>query len=169
MSDGNEAIRGLSLIAIIMVLAIGCVGGGCYGYPKYRVYQQQMEGEAKLREAESSRQIAVEEAKAKLDSSKMLADAAEIEAEGKGRAEVSKAKATAEAVKIVGASLKEHPDYKVWMFLDGVKDNTNQIIYWPTESGMPITEMGRLLLNRDRQKATEQRAEAEKAKAGIAD
>ena len=46
------------------------IAGGMYGCPKYRVWEQGLAGEAKLRESQSSRKVRVEEAKARLESAK---------------------------------------------------------------------------------------------------
>lgn len=53
-----------------------------YIFPKYGVWQQSLSGEAELRRAEYSKRIAVEEAKAKLDSAKLYADAEVERAKG---------------------------------------------------------------------------------------
>jgi regulator of protease activity HflC (stomatin/prohibitin superfamily) len=113
-------------------VVIGAGGGGCYGCPQYKVYVQEMEGKAKLREAESSRQILVEEAKAKEQAAKMLANA-----------EVERAKGVAEANKIIGDSLKDHPEYLTYLWIKEVNADGNAVIYVPTEAGLPILEAGR--------------------------
>jgi hypothetical protein len=152
MSD--EAKMFGTIIAGVLIVAVLIVAA-CLIYPQYGVYYQRLAGEAKLREAESSRQIAVEEAKAKLESSKMLADA-----------EVQKAKGVAEANKIIGESLKDNPEYLTYLWLD--KLDGTETIYVATEAGLPILEAGRIGQKRER-KAVEQAKAAEKAKAGIAD
>src|ERR687892_141673 len=79
---GRTAGVGLGFGVFIVVLA----AAGLYGCPSYNVYSQEMAGRAKLVEAQSSRQIAVLEAKAKLESAKSLAAAEVIRAEGAARA-----------------------------------------------------------------------------------
>lgn len=118
----------------VVGLFISCVLGGCYAWPQYGVYQQRLAGEAKLREAESSRQIAVEEAKAKKEAAKMLAEA-----------EIERAKGVAEANNIVGDSLKGNHEYLVYLWIQELSTNGNNVIYVPTEAGLPILEAGRLL------------------------
>ena len=66
------------LCIVGFVVLCGAIGGGCYYYPKYRVWQQKLEGEAMLQKAESTRRTVVLEAQAKRDAAKMLAEA-EIE------------------------------------------------------------------------------------------
>jgi hypothetical protein len=120
---------------LLVLLGIACLG--LWGCPQYRVYEQRMAGEARLREAESSRQIVVEEARAKEHSAKMLA-----------AAEIERAKGVAGANEIIGASLKDNPEYLMWLWIEKVSDNDNSIVYIPTESGMPILEASRLMLRR---------------------
>lgn len=101
--------------------------------PNYSVWQQQKVGEAELARAEQSRQIAVQEAKAKLDSAEMLA-----------QAEVKRAEGTAKANQIIGESLKNNEAYIHWLWVEAIKDSKDQIIYIPTEANVPITESSRL-------------------------
>ncbi len=119
------------------VLVLGLVGsavcGGCYGYPQYSVWQQGMAGKARLAEADSSRQIAVAEAKAKMEAASLLAEA-----------EVARAKGVAEANKIIGESLKGHDEYLRYLWIHNLESGGNQIIYVPTEAGLPILEANRL-------------------------
>nr|DAR83030.1 MAG TPA: Prohibitin-2 [Caudoviricetes sp.] len=104
-----------------------------FGVPMYMVWQQQKAGEAELARAEQNRQVAVLEAKAKLDSAESLA-----------QAEVKRAEGTAKANQIIGQSLKGNKEYIHWLWVDTLKDSKDQIIYIPTEAGVPITESFRL-------------------------
>ena len=122
----------VSVMGIVFVLMLG--GVGMYGCPRYNVYQQRMEGQAILAHAQSSREVAVAEAKAKMESAELLA-----------QAEVSRAKGVAQANQIIGASLKGNEDYLRYLWiqnLEGMKDG--QVIYVPTEAGLPILEANRL-------------------------
>lgn len=92
-------------------------------------------GEADLLEAESSKKIAIEAAKAKFESSKMLA-----------QAEVERAKGVAEANKIIGDSLKNNEGYLRYLYisnLEKAEGGGSQVIYIPTEAGLPILESGK--------------------------
>jgi regulator of protease activity HflC (stomatin/prohibitin superfamily) len=129
MSDGAF---GIVLIVVVLLLCVFGIGGGCIGYPQYKVYQQRMEGEAKLKESESSRLIQVEDAKAKEQASRLLANA-----------EVERAKGVAEANRIIGDSLKNHPEYLTYLWIKEVNADGNAVIYVPTEAGLPILEAGR--------------------------
>jgi hypothetical protein len=120
----------LGLTALSVPVGIICLG--MWGCPKYDVYKQGMAGEAKLREAESSRMIKTLEAKAALESSKMLAEA-----------EVERAKGVAEANKIIGEGLKDNHEYLVYLWIQSLGDKDNHVIYVPTEAQIPIMEAGR--------------------------
>jgi regulator of protease activity HflC (stomatin/prohibitin superfamily) len=124
-----------SIIGVVVILSLFILGGaGMYGCPRYNVYQQRMEGQAILAHAQSSREVAVAEAKAKMESAELLA-----------QAEVSRAKGVAKANEIIGASLKGNEDYLRYLWiqnLEGMKEG--QVIYVPTEAGLPILEANRL-------------------------
>ena len=120
--------------ALLVVVMIGAVVWSfAFGVPMYMVWQQQKAGEAELARAEQNRQVAVLEAKAKLDSAESLA-----------QAEVKRAEGTAKANQIIGQSLKGNETYIHWLWVDTLKDSKDQIIYIPTEAGVPITESFRL-------------------------
>lgn len=130
MRNAGYFLRG---IGWLLIVATGITCLGFYGCPQYRVYEQRLAGEAKLREAESSKQIAIEEARAKKESAEMLADA-----------EVRRAKGIAEANRIVGESLKNNHEYLLYLWIDKLDHGENTIVYIPTEAGLPILEAGRL-------------------------
>lgn len=135
MSKDDKWIVGgiLGLVAVILL--------SMWAWPHYRVYSQQKRGEAALREAESSRQIAIEEAKAKKESAKMLSEA-----------EIERARGVAEANKIIAEGLKDNHEYLLYLWIQGLQDGTtgNQVIYVPTEAGLPILEADRLSVERQR-------------------
>jgi hypothetical protein len=120
----------LMLMALVILMLCGL---GAWGCPHYNVWQQGMSGQAKLREAEQSRQIAVEEAKAKFESAKLYA-----------QAEVERAKGVAEANKIIGESLRDNEAYLRYLWVMGLQDGSSEIIYVPTEANLPILEATRL-------------------------
>src|SRR4051812_23410051 len=73
-----EWISGVAVTLLITIL----LAFGMYGCPRYNVYQQRMEGQAILAHAQSSREVAVAEAKAKMESASLLADAEIARAKG---------------------------------------------------------------------------------------
>jgi hypothetical protein len=103
-------------------------------YPKYNVYCQRLQGEAILAHAQSSREVAVAEAKAKMESAELLA-----------QAEISRAKGVAQANQIIGQSLKDNEAYLRYLWIQNLEGaGDHQVIYVPTECGLPILEAGRL-------------------------
>ena len=119
-------VRGVGLILIVSTLLM-------WGCPNYRVYQQNLEGEAELARATQNRQISIQEAQAKKESAKDLAEAEVIRASGAARAN-----------KIIGESLKGNEAYLHYLFINNMENTKNQVIYIPTESGLPILESQRL-------------------------
>ena len=129
--NNNNAVIG-TILAILIVVAIAA---GLYGIPIYKVWVSGKVGEAELRRAEQNRQIKIEEAKAELESAKL-----------KAQSEVERSKGVAEANKIIGESLKDNEGYLRYLWINGLQEgNGNQVIYIPTECGLPILEAGRLL------------------------
>lgn len=127
MSD--DLVVGIGGFTVI----VGIILGLMFGIPKYNVWASQMAGKAKLAEANQSRQIKITEAKAKKES-------AIFEAE----AEVERARGMAKANQIVGDSLDGHANYLMYLYIQNMQKTNNQIIYIPTEGGMPILEANRL-------------------------
>jgi hypothetical protein len=117
-------------------LLFGGVGGCMWGYPKYKVYAQEMDGKAILAQATSSRRVAVEEALAMKDS-----------ATYKAEAEVIRAQGVADANNIVAKGLGGPEGYLRYLAVDAMKAQASSpnstTIYVATEAGIPITEASR--------------------------
>ncbi|OTG61812.1 hypothetical protein B9T29_10240 [Acinetobacter sp. ANC 3903] len=97
-----------------------------FGWPHYKVWKQGMDGQAALAEAEQSKMIQVQVAKAELESAKLRA----------------------EAIKLVGQAAKDYPEYRKQEFIgafgEALRDGRiQQIIYVPTEANIPIVEAGK--------------------------
>lgn len=120
-------IVSLSIIATILLLLTGLVG--C---PTYNVYSSKMQGEALLAHAQASKEVAVAEAKAKMESSALLAQADTIRAHGVARSN-----------EIIGQSLKNNEAYLHWLWIDNIEKNPQAVIYVPTECNLPILEAGK--------------------------
>lgn len=118
-------VLGVSFFVILFL-------AGMMGCPQYSVYQQRQEGEAELAKANFSKQVAVQEAKAKEESAAYLANA-----------EIARAKGVAAANKIIGDSLKDNESYLRWLWIEGLKEKGNEVIYVPTEANLPILEAGK--------------------------
>lgn len=124
----------MAKIALLLVGGIGLILTMMWGLPHYSVYIQRLEGQAILAHAQASREVAVAEAKAKMESATLLA-----------QAEVSRAEGVAKANKIIGESLKGNEAYLRYLWVSNLETSKEaQVIYIPTEAGMPIMEAGRL-------------------------
>ena len=121
----------VSMVGVVLVLFLGAIG--MYGCPKYNVYSSRMAGEAMLAHAQASKEVAVAEAKAKNESAELLA-----------QAEVKRAYGVAQANKIIGDSLKGNDAYLRYLWIDKLDSGQGQVIYVPTEAGLPILEAGRI-------------------------
>ncbi len=123
----GTGMLGLGLLMLITV------SGVLFGCPSYHVYSQEQAGRAALAEAQSSRQIAVLEARAKLESAKMLADAEVVRAEGAARAN-----------RILQDSLGGPEGYLRYLQIQAIDQKEASLIYVPTEGGLPLLEGSRL-------------------------
>lgn len=121
----------ITLGVIIFLVVTIVIGGTLWGAPKYKVYKSDLSGQANLRQQEWEKKIAVEEAKALKESATLKADA-----------EVERAKGVAEANEIIAGSLKGNEAYLRYLWIDNIRGE-NQVIYVPTEAGLPILEAGK--------------------------
>ncbi|MEB3319337.1 MAG: membrane protease subunit [Cyanobium sp.] len=124
-SQGASVYFSIGGFAIVAILALAI-----FGWPIYNVWSKGLGGEAMLREAESTRRVAVLDATAKKDAAVMLA-----------QAEIERAKGVAEANKIIGASLENNPRYLQYLYITELAEGAekgNKTIYVPTEGGMPV-------------------------------
>ena len=129
-------VRRMKLWGAIGAALIGLgIAAGMVGCPHYNVWQQGLRGRAELNRADANRRIKVFEAEAKLQSSKLDA-----------QAEVERAKGVAEANRIVADGLKGHKEYLQYLWIDKVAAGASrEIVYVPTEAGVPILEAGRVV------------------------
>ena len=133
MNEGSENLFGAIAFLIITAIIGAIIAFFMWVIPNYNVWNANMVGKAKLTEANQTRQIKITEAKARKESAIYEA-----------QAEVERAKGMAQANKIVGNSLKGHEDYLMYLYIQNMHQTKNQIIYIPTEGGMPILEANRL-------------------------
>lgn len=131
--EGPSKLLITAVIAGSLLLVSGIFVGSCYVYPKYRVWQQRLEGEAELARAQQNRQISIQEAEAKKEASKALAEA-----------EVERAKGVAQANHIIADSLQGHEEYLRYLWIDKLSEGSQrEVIYVPTEASLPILEATR--------------------------
>lgn len=127
MNEDN-LIRNFLIISVSVIFSFIVVNAAVG--PIYNVWAKSLAGKAQLAEAESNRQIAVLEAKAKYESAKELA-----------LAEVERAKGVAQANQIIGDSLKGNREYLQYLYITGLEtaaEKGAKTIYVPTENGMPV-------------------------------
>lgn len=131
--DGILAAIGILFAAL---LALAGLFGIWYAYKNVQVWGAEMSGRAVLAEAEYSRQVRIEEARA-------LEAAAQLE----GQAELTRAEYSARANAALAEGLGGPEAYLRYLYIRMLEesDQTGQIIYIPTEAGMPVLEAGRAL------------------------
>ncbi len=132
------------IITIAGILLLGAVAYGLIAlyqplkvfiaetYTKTIVLEKEALGKAMLLQANNERKVAIETAKAKKES-------ANYEAE----AEIIRAGGVAKANKIIGNSLKNNDAYLRYLWVNQLNENKQNVIYIPTEAGMPILEAGK--------------------------
>lgn len=125
---------GFTVGSIIVLAIVGALI--LIGLPTYNVYSKQMAGKAAYEQAVQDRRIRVLEAQAALDSARLTA-----------QAEIERAKGTNEANRIMSESLGGPENYLRWSYIHMLEETAGkqgrEVIYIPTEAGMPILEAGR--------------------------
>lgn len=139
----DDFIAHVVCLLFLATLVFGGVGGCMYAKPKYEVYSQRMLGEAEFARAESNRRIIIEEARAEAEAMEHREQSAIIRASYQKQAEITRAEGVAEANTIIGNSLRENEAYLRWLWIETLKDDSNTVIYVPTEANLPILEAGK--------------------------
>lgn len=128
----NPMVRVLTPLAAVAVLVLLFL----VFWPQYNVYAQQKHGEAELARATQNRQVRVQEALAKYE-------AADYDA----KTDVRRAQGVASANKIIADSLGGPEGYLRWRYIEMLQETSqnggHQIIYIPTEAGLPLLEAGK--------------------------
>ncbi|WP_291842725.1 hypothetical protein [Maricaulis sp.] len=122
----------LGLFVGAAVFAVVSIGALMWGLPQYGVWQQELAGRAELVRAEQNRRIAVLEAQARLEAESLNA-----------QAEVARARGVAEANAIVAEGLGGPEGYLRYLWIQSLGENGQDVIYIPTEAGLPILEASR--------------------------
>jgi hypothetical protein len=128
-SDANFLLGVAMIVVFLLILTFALM----FGLPMYFKWQAGMAGQAEYLRAEQNRKIKVLEAQAFLESAKSLGDA-----------EVERARGVAAANKIIGESLKDNEAYLRYLWVSSLNGGRDQVIYIPTEAGLPILESQRL-------------------------
>jgi hypothetical protein len=131
MFDNDKSFFTVKSTTISLIVLLTFITFGFWGCPQYGVYSARLGGQAKLQEAESSRQIRVAEAQAKLDSAKKEAEAEVIRAKGQATANL-------EISKTLTPEVLQYQYIRVMEEQGANGDRT--IVYIPTNpaSGLPI-------------------------------
>lgn len=130
MRDTSFGIVGF---AVAIAFFAATIFGVLWAWQHFKVFQAEYSGKAVLAEAEFSRQVAVKEAQARKDSAALLAEAEVLRAEG-----VAKANA------IVADGLGGAEGYLRYLYIQMLDGNPEkQVIYIPTEAGLPVLEAGK--------------------------
>lgn len=128
----NPMMRVLAPLAVIVLAILAFL----LLWPQYNVYAQQKHGEAELARATQNRQVRVQEALAKFE-------AADYDA----KTDVRRATGVAAANKIIADSLGGPEGYLRWRYIEMLQETSaaggHQIIYIPTEAGLPLLEAGK--------------------------
>jgi len=125
----SDRLFGWGIGSFFSWIVFGGVLLGLWGCPQYNVYSSRLSGQAQLAEADASKQVMVQQAKAKMDS-----------AQYEAQAEITRAGGVAKANQIIGDSLKDNEAYLRYLFVNNLADTKNQVIYVPTEAQLPILE-----------------------------
>ena len=125
----NESLGGLVLIVFVCALVVGAA----FGIPAFFRYQTRMNAQNELAAQQYLKQVAIATAEAKNESAKYEAEA-----------EVTRAGGVAQANKIIADGLGGPEGYLRYLYIDMLKEQQDkQIVYVPTEAGLPILEAGK--------------------------
>ena len=122
---------------VLLVIGVVLIGGFLWGWPAYNVYRQEMRGKASFVRAVQDRRIKVLEASANLEAAALNA-----------KAEIARAHGTNEANRIMATNLGGPENYLRWSYIHMLQETAGrggrEVIYLPTEAGMPILEASRM-------------------------
>jgi len=94
-----------------------------------------------LYRANTEKQAVIADQRAQSEAAEFAAKSAVTQASAKAEAMVIEARGLAESQQIIAETLT--PEYVRYLYIEALKGNTNQVIYVPTEAGLPILEAGR--------------------------
>ena len=125
-NEGKWWIFGVSLVVILTLVLI-------LGFQWFKVFSAEQTGKAELAQAEWNRQIIVRQAQAKKDAATLEAEAA-----------VAHAKGVRESNEIIANGLGGAEGYLKFLYIQMLENSPDkQVIYIPTEAGLPILEAGK--------------------------
>jgi len=117
----------VAFIGVVLVVSMAVM-------PPYNIWVQKLQGRADLAQSEAETQIAVQEAQREYEASKLYA-----------QADVERAKGIAASIREVEDALGGPEGYLRWKYIHMLEeqDGVAQIIYVPTEAGLPVLEAGK--------------------------
>jgi len=94
-----------------------------------------------LYRANTEKQAVIADQRAQSEAAEFAAKSAVTQATAKAEAMIIEARGLAESQQIIAATLT--PEYIRYLYIKALEGNPNQVIYVPTEAGLPILEAGR--------------------------
>lgn len=138
-----DSILGFIFAGLVIVgLIVGSMFGIGYLWRNYNVWALEMQGKAALAEAEWTKRIAIEEARAANESATLQAEARIKQETANAEAEIIRARGVAEANQIIAEGLRGNTEYLQYLWIQKL-NNQGQVIYVPTEAGLPLLEAGK--------------------------
>lgn len=122
----------MSNIILGLFVIIFATGVAMWGIPRFGVYSKRLRGIAALAEAQAEAEVTVRNARAERDAAVLLAEA-----------EVNRAEGVAKATEIVGTALHGNEGYLRYLWIERLNEQNVQVIYIPTEAGLPLLEAGK--------------------------
>jgi len=124
----------LKLIIFLIILFFVIVALAMFVLPQYNVWRKTLSGQAQLKEQEYAKQILVEQAKAELESAKLLKDA-----------EVERAKGVAESMEIISQNLENNESYLQYLAIQAqvkmAESPNHTTVYIPVgPNGLPVVK-----------------------------
>jgi hypothetical protein len=128
--NGNFMLVRTGVTTIVgLVIVFALLFAGSFGCKAYERYQKRADSKNNLWKAQYDKKIQVEDATGKELAAKHLAEV-----------EIARARGVAEANRIIAKSIT--PEYLRYFYINTLGHHKNQIIYVPTEAGLPILEAG---------------------------
>ena len=138
-NENTNEVKVESTIIAVIVFVVGWIVISMMVMPSYRIYKQDKQGQANLRQQEWEKKILIEQANAENESATLQAEATIKQETAKAQSEVIRARGVAEANSIIADSLRGNESYLRYLWIDKLAGNANTI-YVPTEAGLPILE-----------------------------
>src|SRR5690606_27915473 len=114
-------------IGVVFFAIVGLVYVNRLVGPKLNLYRSNTEKQAVIKEQEAISEAEVYAAEKRV-----------IAAEAEAEARLIEAQALAEAQRIISETLT--PEYLTWRYYEVLATTENDVVYIPTEAGLPITE-----------------------------